>query len=132
MVDDRAKQNIEDANSDTYKPVTGDVGDVATLTATASYTDGEGPEKTKVKGSAIAVALDTRNKPPAFEDQDTETDGLQNDMATRKVDENTKAVAADDALADGSEDVADNVGNVVTATDPDPNAEDADLHPGRG
>ena len=42
-------------------------------------------------------------------------------MATRKVDENTKAVAADDALAD--DDTADNVGGVVTATDPDPNAE---------
>ena len=112
---------IADANSDTYVPVTGDVGD--TLTATASYTDGHGSGKTADEGSANIVAVDTRNKPPAFEDQDAETDGVQNDMATRKVDENTKAVAADDALANGSEDVADNVGAVVTATDPDPNAE---------
>ena len=112
---------IEDANSDTYTPVTGDVGD--TLTATASYTDGHGPSKTAEKGSVNVVAVDTRNKPPAFADQDAETDGTQNDMATRKVDENTEAVAADDALADGSEDTADNVGGVVMATDPDPNAE---------
>ena len=113
--------NIEDANSDTYKPVAGDVGE--TLTAAASYTDGQGPSKTAEAGSANVVALDTRNKPPAFADQDTETDGVQNDMATRKVDENTKAVAADDVLADDSENVADNVGAVVMATDPDPNAE---------
>ena len=113
--------DIADANSDTYEPGTGDVGD--TLTATASYTDGHGSGKTADQGSANDVAEDTRNKPPAFADQDAETDGVQNDMATRKVDENTEAVAADDALADGSEDVADNVGAVVMATDPDPNAE---------
>ena len=113
--------DIGDANSDTYTPKAGDVGD--TLTATASYTDGEGAGKTAEAGSANIVAEDTRNKPPAFVDQDTETDGVQNDMATRKVDENTKAVAADDALDDGSEDTGDNVGGVVMATDPDPNAE---------
>ena len=119
---------IPDANSDTYTPV-GPRGDDAnddvddTLTATASYTDGHGPDKTADADSANVVAVDTRNKPPAFADQDTETDGVQNDMATRKVDENTEAVAADDALADDSEDVADNVGAVVMATDPDPNAE---------
>ena len=113
--------DITDANSDTYTPVAGDVGD--TLTATASYTDGHGPSKTAEADSANVVAVDTRNKAPAFADEDTETDGVQNDVATRKVDENTKAVAADDALADGSDDVADNVGAVVMATDPDPNAE---------
>ena len=32
-------------------------------------------------------------------------------------------MAADDALANASEDVADNVGGVITATDPDPNTE---------
>ena len=117
----KGNTDIEDANSDTYTPVTDDVNE--TLTATASYTDGHGPSKTAEKDSANVVALDTRNKPPAFADQDAETEGVQNDMATRKVDENTEAVAADDALADGSEDVADNVGAVVMATDPDPNAE---------
>ena len=113
--------DIDDANSDTYKPVTDDVDD--TLTATASYTDGHGPSKTAAAGSANDVAVDTRNKPPAFADQDAETDGVQNDMATRKVDENTKAVAADDALMDDNDVTTDNVGGVVTATDPDPNAE---------
>ena len=113
--------DIDDANSDTYTPVAGDVGD--TLTATASYTDGHGPTKTAAQGSANVVAVDTRNKPPAFADEDSETEGVQNDMATRKVDENTEAVAADDALADAAEDTADNVGGVVMATDPDPNAE---------
>ena len=117
---------IPDANSDTYTPVgqrgddaNGDVGD--TLTATASYTDGHGPGKTAAAGSANMVALDTRNKPPAFVDQDAETDGLQNDMATRKVDENTEADATDDQDADDV--MTDNVGGVVMATDPDPNAE---------
>ena len=32
-------------------------------------------------------------------------------------------MAADDALANASEDVADNVGGVITATDPDPNTD---------
>ena len=112
---------IEDANSATYTPVTGDVGD--TLTAMASYTDGEASGKTAEQGSTNTVAEDTRNKAPAFADEDSETDGVQNDMATRKVDENTKAVAADDALVDDNEDVTDNVGGVVMATDPDPNDE---------
>ena len=114
--------DIEDANSDIYIPKAGDVG--GTLTATASYTDGHGPSKEAEAGPANMVAVDTRNKPPAFEDQDTETDGIQNTMATRKVDENTEAVAADDAAEDNTDDnTDDNVGSVVTATDPDPNAE---------
>ena len=109
---------IEDANSDTYKPVTGDVE--GTLTATASYTDGHDTGKSADAGSANMVAEDTRNKAPTFGDEDAETGGVQNDMATRKVDENTAADAADDAEDD---DTADNVGAVVMATDPDPNAE---------
>ena len=81
--------DIVDANLATYTPKAGDVG--GTLQAKASYTDGHDEGKTAEKDSANVVAVDTRNKPPAFADQDTETDGLQNDMATRKVDENTKA-----------------------------------------
>ena len=61
---------IPDANSDTYTPVEGDVDD--TLTAIASYTDGEAASQTARAGSANTVAEDTRNKPPAFVDQDTE------------------------------------------------------------
>ena len=48
------------------------------------------------------VAVDTRNKPPAFVDQDTETDGDQSESAERMVEENTKALAGncndDDAV----------------------------------
>ena len=112
--------DIEDANSATYTPVAGDVG--GTLTATASYTDGHGSGKSAEEEASIAVAVDTRNRAPVFADQDTETDGVQNESTTRKVAENTKAVAADDAI--DTDDTGDNVGSVVTATDPDPN-EDA-------
>ena len=56
-------------------------------------------------------------------DQDTETKGIQNETATRKVEENTKADAGDDVLdeTDETDDTSDNVGSVVTAEDPDPN-----------
>ena len=113
---------IKDANSDTYTPKAGDVG--GTLTATASYTDGHGPGTMADAASANPVAEDTRNRAPEFADQDTETDGLQNDMATRKVDENIKADASDDAEMDDNNVTNDDVGSVVMATDPDPNAED--------
>ena len=112
------EQNAEDANSDTYTPVADDVGD--TLTTVASYTDGHGSGKSEERAASSVVAEDTRNKAPVFEDQDAETDGVQNESTTRKVGENTEAVAADDALANASEDVADNVGGVITATAPTP------------
>ena len=45
--------------------------------------------------------MDTRNKAPVFGDEDPDTDGVQNTMATRKVEENTEALAgATDADAD--------------------------------
>ena len=50
-------------------------------------------------------------------------DGVQNTTAERKVDENTGAVATDDAAADEDDNVADNVGSAVTANDPDPNTD---------
>ena len=119
---------IKDANSDTYTPVgqregdaNGDIGD--TLTAKASYTDGYESERMAEAGSVNIVAVDTRNRPPAFADQDPDTDGMQNDTATRKVEENTEAVATDD-VTDADDVTTDNVGGVVMATDPDPNAED--------
>ena len=56
--------DIEDATSDTYTPVAGDVGD--TLTATASYLDGhsaaDDTKKMAEEDSANAVERDTRNK----------------------------------------------------------------------
>ena len=41
-------------------------------------------------------------------------------MTTRKVEENTKAIATDDTLADTEEDSADNVGGAVMADRPGP------------
>ena len=62
---------IEDATSDTYVPTAGDVGE--TLTAVASYTDGESSEdsaqKLAAKAAANETALDTRNRAPVFVDQ---------------------------------------------------------------
>ena len=59
--------------------------------------------------SVNPVAEDTRNRAPVFGDQDSDTPGTQNQTAMREVAENTKA--------------GDNVGNAVTAEDPDPNAD---------
>ena len=113
---------IAGATSDTYTPKAGDVGGI--LTATASYFDGQSApdigKKTAMNLAGNAVAMDTRNRAPVFADQDTETDGLQNTMTTREVEENTKAIATDDDMV---EDSADNVGSPVTANDPDPNAD---------
>ena len=110
---------IDGANSDTYTPVADDVA--MTLMARASYTDGEGDDKFASGASTNVVAADTRNKAPVFADQDTETDGVQNTETTRKVEENTKADAADDTLLLDDDNATDNVGGVVMATDPDPN-----------
>ena len=112
---------IDGATSDTYVPTTLDVQD--TLVVTASYTDGHDPNKTAVGTAANPVEADTRNKAPVFDDQDPITDGLQNDTATRNVDENTKANAPDDVVADAADVDVDNVGSPVTAMDPDPNAD---------
>ena len=62
--------------------------------ARASYTDGHGADKSpRWEWLASAVAVDTRNRAPVFEDQDAETKGVQNESTTRKVGENTKALA---------------------------------------
>ena len=121
---------IEGANSDTYTPKATDADfngdgqddDGITLRARASYTDGHGADKSASGRADNGVAFDTRNKAPVFADQDTETDGVQNTMTTREVEENTKAIATDDDMTD-SADPSDNVGGVVMATDPDPNAD---------
>ena len=101
---------IAKATSATYKPDADDVGD--TLRARAMYTDGHGEEKTAMGESDNPVDEDTRNEPPAFDDQDEDTMGVQNDETTREVAENT--------AADG------NVGSPVTATDPAPNSDALD------
>ena len=97
--------------------------DGVTLTG-ASYTDGMKPPPRSSAGENGCQwwHVDTRNKAPVFEDQDTETDGVQNTATTRKVEENTKAIATDDIWTIRRR-LCDNVGGVVMATDPDPNAD---------
>ena len=69
IIDSDLTQNaIAKATSATYKPVAEDVGD--TLMARAMYTDGQGEGKTAMGQSVNMVAVDTRNRPPAFDDQD--------------------------------------------------------------
>ena len=115
---------IKGARSDTYTPTKDDAAvdndNGATLSATATYKDGFGADTATVE--SVAVTVDTRNSPPAFEDQDTETKGIQNETATREVEENTEADAADD-LANADDVVTDNVDSAVVAEDPDPNAD---------
>ena len=92
--------NISGATGATYTPVAEDVD--KHLRATASYTDGHGPNKTATAVTANAVRFP--NRPPGFPDQDPDTDGDQNE-ATREVAENTTANT--------------NFGAPVTATDAD-------------
>ena len=113
---------IPKAMSATYKPVTADFAPRMDLRATAMYADGQGNDKTAMGTSANAVDEDTRNRAPVFDDQDDDTAGVQNETATREVAENTEAIVADDSTSADS-DTTDNVGNPVTATDPDPNSD---------
>ena len=114
---------IDDAISDTYTPVGGDVGQ--TLTATASYFDGQSAttEKDADAEATNEVERDTRNKRPVFGDEDLDTEGVQNATATRKVEENTAADASDDSTTDAP---GDNVGGPVVATDSKAAGEDAE------
>ena len=82
--------DIDGATSDTYTPTSEDV--TSTLTATATYTDAQGPDKT-APGALAAndVEADTRNKAPAFADQDDDTEGTQNTEAERTIAENSAA-----------------------------------------
>ena len=113
---------IEGAMSDTYTPTADDLDTTTTLTARAMYTDGQGAMKTAVGVADHAVAADTRNKLPVFADQDTETDGVQNESTERMVEENTKALAGidDDDAAAADDASGDNVGSPVNAKDPTP------------
>ncbi len=82
--------DIEDATTDTYTPVVGDIGD--TLSVTVMYKDAESgsTERTVTQAIGFAVVADTDNKAPVFPDQDTETDGRQTDQE-RMVAERTDA-----------------------------------------
>ena len=86
---DLTQNAIDDATSDTYTPTADDLND--TLTARASYTDAQGPEKAAAGPSVNSVAADTRNKAPAFPDQDAEMEGTQNTETEREIAENSDA-----------------------------------------
>ena len=88
---------INGETSDTYTPVAGDVGDY--LRATASYTDGEGPDKSALAISANAVELAPGRNAPVFTEVPT---------ATRSIPRNTPAGR--------------NIGAPVSATDADNDA----------
>ena len=72
--------------------------------------------------AANPVALDTRNRAPVFDDQDTETDGVQNTETTRKVEENAEAVD------DSTDEAGDNVGRPGHGQRPRPQRRCIDLH----
>ena len=106
---------IAGKTSSSYTPVAGDVGGGSDtyLYAFASYTDGQGANKTASVRSQyvvknkhtycasvrtdsqtnITTCTSTRNgnKPPVFVDQDITTDGVQNTQATLAIAENTTA-----------------------------------------
>ena len=88
---------ISGETSDTYTPVADDVGDY--LRATASYTDGAGPDKSAQAISANAVELAPGRNAPVFTEGPT---------ATRSVPRNTPAGR--------------NIGAPVSATDADNDA----------
>ena len=117
IIDSDLTQNaIEDATSDTYTPVAGDVGE--TLTARASYTDGnanEGDAKDVASEDADnPVLVDTRNKAPVFPDQDTEMEGRQT-AQERTVGENVPVAFGDVSATE----LVRNIGTPVAAMDED-------------
>ena len=79
---------IDDANTATYTPDNDDEG--SNLTARATYTDGEGADKSAESASANRVkGKDTGNKAPKFPDQDPDRAGDQSSSTSRMIPENT-------------------------------------------
>ena len=65
-----------------YTPVDGDINSY--LRATASYTDGEGSDKSAMVVSDYAVqGVRGTNNAPVFPDQNPDTMGVQNETAAR-------------------------------------------------
>ena len=80
-----------------------------------------------MKDAGNAVELDSRNYPPVFGDEDPDTDGVQNAMATRKVEENTEANATDDAADSRHSTPGTTWARQVVATDTKANGADETL-----
>ena len=93
-------EKIDDADADTYEPVSGDTSHG--LAAVATYTDRRGPGNTMHKPSDNGVIQNTDNVAPMFKENDDEIT-----ETTRKVAEDAKPNAA-----------GGNVGIPVLATDP--------------
>ena len=120
---DESFSDISGATSDTYTPTAGDRGDY--LQATAMYTDRTRDAatvdpnmlfmNTATSAATTAVRINPDNQAPKFK---------EGASTFRVVEENTKALAGadgddadDDALPDADDNLADNVGKPVTATD---------------
>ncbi len=101
-MDEATWEDISGGTSPTYTPKDGDIDYY--LRATATYSDGLGTERDSAS-AVTAFAVEERpvaNAQPAFADDDSDTDGAQQDRPVR---ETAKA--------------GDSVGNAVTASDSD-------------
>ena len=104
-------EKIPGAKSDTYKPVSGDIG--RWLTARATYSDRDGAGKTMYKSSANAVINNNDNVGPVFKDDN----GDEITETTRKVREDAVPNVPDDDETTGNIDESMQVGEAVIATD---------------
>ena len=102
---------IDDAESATYEPVTGDIDDW--LTAMASYTDRRGTGNTEHKSSDAVVIINHDNRAPSFK-----KNGEEITETTRKVREDAKKNVAEDDNDTTGIDERMQVGEPVQATDP--------------
>ena len=82
--------SIKGATSAVYVPVAGDAGE--SLTAVATYTDGNGDGKDYAAKAELDPLVNTINDAPVFPDQDANTEGRQT-AQTREVAENIAAGA---------------------------------------
>ena len=98
---------IEGATQASYTPK--DADNEMCLAVVVNYTDGQGSGM-ESEVAANPVVPDATPRAPIFGDEDTDTEGVQNDRAERSVDENT--------MADPNNSDVDNVGDPVMATDP--------------
>ena len=112
---DTSFQNIGGATSKTYVPTDGDAARATFLRALAMYTDAQGQDKTATSStSEITVQpSDPDNQPPAFPDQDPNTEGFQTGQTRYVVEEMKGAPAV--SSKDGSASTADP--DPVTAID---------------
>ena len=99
--------NDSTSASITYTPKT-----AGSLSIAAAYADNEAAGQSLTQPTANDVrAKQSSNRPPMFDDQDSDTPGTQNDQATRTVPENSAEDTQNKTQVD--------LGAPITATDPD-------------